>query len=139
MNKNTLLTILVLVLFAGVAVLGLYYLKLTKPVIGPVEYLQQPVRPSAAAAAKETGPTPTLMVEKIPFDYEVVSVSSNQALLKGDKGEATLPNSPNVKIFKGVAPNATASDFSALAVGQKLRVERTISGTIQEVRVYILD
>ena len=74
--------------------------------------------------------------QKIPFDYEVVSVSETQALLKAEKGEATLPNNPKVKVFRGIPPNQTEVAFSTLAPGQKLQVER-IPG--QEVRVYIIE
>jgi len=140
MNKNYLLPILVLVIFGGVIVLGFYYFSLTKrssPVtVGPGGEVANPTIPLTNGKILAT---PTVHIEKIPFDYEVVSVSADKANLTAEKGEATLPNSPNVKVFKGAPPEATPSDFSALAVGQKLRVERTISGKVQEVKVYIVE
>jgi len=90
-----------------------------------------------AATSKQPSLVPTQM-EQIPFDYEVLAVSPSQATLKGEKGEAMLPNDSKVKVFRGVPGQATPADFTALAVGQKVRIERTLAAGVQEVRVYII-
>jgi len=100
-----------------------------------------PAYPSTTFPEKESAVSPvpiTPYEEKIPFDYEVLSASDNIATLKGERGEASLPNSANVKVFKGAPDKSTPANFSDLAKGQKLKIERTIAAGVQEVRVYIL-
>jgi hypothetical protein len=124
-EKNRLLfVIFLLVLLIAVGILGAYYLK-KKAGVSRQEQLAP------------TAPVPT-RIEQIPFDYEVLAVSAQQATLKGEKGEATLPNNANVKIFQGTPGQALPTNFAALAVGQKLRLERTLAAGVLEVRVYIV-
>lgn len=127
-NKNKVLLAVFLVLcFLTVIIFGLSYQK---------QKTNIPVSPPLSSPQPATA-VPT-RIEQIPFDYEVVSVSADQAVLKGEKGEATLPNNPDVKVFQGLPVNALPVSFSNLAAGQKVKIERTISQTVQEVRVYIL-
>jgi len=126
-NKNKVLVFLLLALLAAIFILGKYYFSLSpKPATIPTK------PPSETAKVQ---PSPTAKVEPIPFDYEIISISAGQAVLRGEKGEATLPNSPIVKVFKGTPPSSVPASFTDLSLGQKLRIER-IAG--QELRVYIL-
>jgi len=132
MNKNNLLVVLFLAALFAVLLLGLYYFRLGQTGTPTVSETLPKTRETIELTA-----TPKL--EKIPFDYEVISVSDSQAVLKGEKGEVTLPNNSLVKVFKGLPPQTTSTDFSTLSVGQKLRVERILQGGIKEVKVYIIE
>lgn len=121
MNKNT---TVVLIIVVGALILGLLIFSaiLSKP-------------SSELNTQIGSGPTPTPSVLLVPFDYTVKSVSANTAILNGAKGDITIPNDPKVSVFKGTPPNAVASSFSEIKVGQKIKLELSPGVGI---KVYIL-
>lgn len=89
------------------------------------------------APTPRTSPAPTIPpeIEKeiakvkeeggiIPFDYQVISVSSSEIKVTGLKGEMTLSSSPTNKFFIKEGTTSTEAKFSDVKVGQKLTIER---------------
>lgn len=62
----------------------------------------------------------------VPFDYEVVSITSSEIVLTGKNGKLTLPNdSKMVSVYLGTPENNQVTSLTALKVGQKIKLEVT--------------
>jgi len=133
MKKNFLW--IILVFFLILIGVFFYYLQfgIKEPSLSKKEML--PKQDELTTPTPTSTPTPTPTPEVIPFDYEVITVSPQEAKVKGKKGEAVIPNNEKVKVFRGLPPNHQLTDFTSLKPGQKLRVER-IPGVM--LNVYIL-
>lgn len=77
-------------------------------------------------------PSPLL---QISFDYTVSRVSNTEIVLNGQNGELILTKDISISVLKGAPGNSTPADFSALAAGQKIKLE-AVPG--QSAILYIL-
>ncbi len=134
MKKNQLNLLILILLIAGAVVLASYVLK------------QQPKTNTTTNTTttntqqEENIPTPTPHDEVIPFDYTVISVGTGSIKIKGEKGGATLPNSPVVKVHIGPEGNSTEAKFEDIKVGDQLVIKRRLIGKkVQTVDVYIVN
>lgn len=82
---------------------------------------------------KKLGKPSTLL--QIPFDYTVSRISNSEVVLNGQNGELILTKDISITVLKGAPGNSTPADFSALAAGQKIKLE-AVPG--QSATLYIL-
>lgn len=135
-NKIALILLLAVLVVVG----GLVYLNFfvfNQPA-STIPTTNQPTRPLT--------PTPVYQKELerikqegglIPFDYEVIAINGNQVTVRGDRGEASFNQGPNVLVFKKTGETTTAVDFTYLKVGQKLQIEQAVPPE-RSIKVYIL-